>query len=208
MTESHEPDRLNSIDITIEGAEDLSTRPWNGPSPHKMGQIGGAGTAFSLESCNTLIVNDEDVTILPWRHTVVKATERPVASTNSQSQSKRGVSGSRHGSFRLDMIESVAVVAFFENKITTDEGVLEIRAQLDKLINEGHIQILLNFRDVHYISSSMLGTLTSLKRRVESLKGRLKMCCIGPNLLEAFRISRLEQVFEIYADELSALEST
>jgi anti-sigma B factor antagonist len=39
-----------------------------------------------------------------------------------------------------------------------------------------------------------------------AVKGKLKLCCIHPDLLEVFRITRLDQVFEIYSDEQAALD--
>jgi anti-sigma B factor antagonist len=41
---------------------------------------------------------------------------------------------------------------------------------------------------------------------VAAVKGKLKLCCIHPDLLEVFRITRLDQVFEIHADEQAALQ--
>ena len=47
---------------------------------------------------------------------------------------------------------------------------------------------------------------TNLKKKVGAVKGKLKLCCIHPDLLEVFRITRLDQVFEIYAEEQAALD--
>jgi anti-sigma B factor antagonist len=210
MTDSTEPDRLNSVNITIEGDEDLTIRPWKGPPGRQTSPMAGAGGVLPLGSCNTLIVNDEDVTVLPWRRTAANETGRQDASANSKRQRERAVSGSTHGSFQrfaLDIFESVAVVAFVDNKITTEEDVRDVIDELSKLVDEGNTQILLNFSDVHYMSGSMMGKLISLKRRISNLKGKLKLCCIRPDVFEVFSISRLDQVFEIYADEQSALES-
>ncbi|HEV3122339.1 MAG TPA: STAS domain-containing protein [Isosphaeraceae bacterium] len=38
------------------------------------------------------------------------------------------------------------------------------------------------------------------------VKGKLKLCCIHPDLLEVFRITRLDQVFEIFDEEQEALD--
>ena len=51
-----------------------------------------------------------------------------------------------------------------------------------------------------------LGKLINLKKKVAAVKGKLKLCCIHPDLLEVFRITRLDQVFEIYPEEQSALD--
>ena len=56
------------------------------------------------------------------------------------------------------------------------------------------------------ILSAALGKLINLKKKVSAVKGKLKLCCIHPDLLEVFRITRLDQVFEIYPEEQTALD--
>jgi hypothetical protein len=72
MKDSNEPDRLDYVDITIEGNEDLSIRPWIGPSPLKLIPIVGTAASFPCENFHLLIVNEEDLTVRPWRQ--AKAT--------------------------------------------------------------------------------------------------------------------------------------
>jgi len=108
---------------------------------------------------------------------------------------------------RLENIDGVTVVSFNDSKIVTEENILEVGDQLYSLVeDEGHKQILLNFGNVQYLSSAALGKLINLKKKVGAAKGKLKLCCIHPDLLEVFRITRLDQVFEIYPDEQTALD--
>jgi anti-sigma B factor antagonist len=108
---------------------------------------------------------------------------------------------------RIEIVDGVTVVSFVESKIVTEENIQEVGDQLYSLVeDEGHKNILLNFGNVQYLSSAALGKLINLKKKVASVKGRLKLCCIHPDLLEVFRITRLDQVFEIYGDEQSALD--
>ena len=101
---------------------------------------------------------------------------------------------------RLENIDGVAVVSFVDTKIVTEENIQEVGDQLYSLVeDEGHKKILLNFGNVQYLSSAALGKLINLKKKVGAVKGKLKLCCIHPDLLEVFRITRLDQVFEIYA---------
>ena len=108
---------------------------------------------------------------------------------------------------RLETIDGVTVVSFVDTKIVTEENIQEVGDQLYSLVEaEGHKQILLNFGNVQYLSSAALGKLINLKKKVGAVKGKLKLCCIHPDLLEVFRITRLDQVFEIYAEEQAALD--
>ncbi len=108
---------------------------------------------------------------------------------------------------RLENIDGVTVVSFVDTKIVTEENIQEVGDQLYSLVeDDGYKQLLLNFGNVQYLSSAALGKLINLKKKVGSVKGKLKLCCIHPDLLEVFRITRLDQVFEIYPDEQVALD--
>jgi len=106
-----------------------------------------------------------------------------------------------------ETIDGVTVVSFIDTKIVTEDNILEVGDQLYQLVDvEGKKNLLLNFGNVQYLSSAALGKLINLKKKVGAVKGKLKLCCIHPDLLEVFRITRLDQVFEIYAQEQTALD--
>ena len=107
---------------------------------------------------------------------------------------------------RLENVNGITVVSFVDTKIVTEENIQEVGDQLYSLVeDEGHKQLLLNFGNVQYLSSAALGKLINLKKKVGAVKGKLKLCCIHPDLLEVFRITRLDQVFEIHDDQQAAL---
>ena len=62
-------------------------------------------------------------------------------------------------------------------------------------------KILLNFGNVQYCSSTVLGKLVGFKKRVDAAKGKLKLCCIHPDPLIPFKLTGLDKVFEIHAEE-------
>ena len=108
---------------------------------------------------------------------------------------------------RTENIDGVTVVSFMETKIVQDESIQEMGDQLYSLVeDEGHKQLLLNFGNVQFLSSAALGKLINLKKKVGAVKGKLKLCCIHKDLFEVFRITRLDQVFEIYDEEQEALD--
>ena len=108
---------------------------------------------------------------------------------------------------RLETIDDVTVVSFVDTKIVTEDNIQEVGDQLYSLVeDEGHKRLLLNFSNVQYLSSAALGKLINLKKKVAAVKGILKLCCIHPDLLEVFKITRLDQVFQIFKDEQSALD--
>jgi anti-sigma B factor antagonist len=64
-----------------------------------------------------------------------------------------------------------------------------------------------DFDRVAYLSSSALGMLIGLQRRVLQRKGQMKLAGIDPEVMEVFRITKLDTVFDIYKDEPSAVEA-
>jgi anti-sigma B factor antagonist len=89
----------------------------------------------------------------------------------------------------------------------SEEDIQETGEQLYRLVEkEGLRNLLLDFGAVRYMSSAALGKLISLKKKLGHVNGRMKLCSIQPELLEVFRITRLDTVFEIYKDARSALE--
>lgn len=109
---------------------------------------------------------------------------------------------------RLEMADGIAVVHFIASKIVTEEDIQEISDQLNRFVDEdGHRRLLLNFDNVRYLSSATLGKLINLKKKLAKDGGQLKLCSIYPDLLEVFKITRLDTVFEILPDEPTALRT-
>ncbi len=75
------------------------------------------------------------------------------------------------------------------------------------LIDHGRSRILLDFTQVRYLSSSMLGQLARLASDVAIARGQLKSTGLGPVLRDTFRIGHLEPLFAIYDDRASTLKA-
>jgi anti-sigma B factor antagonist len=108
---------------------------------------------------------------------------------------------------RLEDVDGVLIASFVDTKIVAEDQIQEVGEELYALVDdEAKKKILLNFGNVQYCSSTVLGKLVSLKRRVEKSKGKLKLCCIHPDLLVPFKLTGLDKVFEIYKEEQAALD--
>ena len=74
MKDPNKPDLPDQVDLTIEGNEDLSVRPWNGPAPRTNPSWGAPASLFR-ENHHALIVNNEDLTVRPRRQAAETETE-------------------------------------------------------------------------------------------------------------------------------------
>lgn len=109
----------------------------------------------------------------------------------------------------VDIVDGTAVVRFVNTDIIFAEGIVqEVGDQLLRLVEDQNLnQIVLNLSGVRYLSSTMLGKLVSLSRRIEQTDGRLRLCSLSPVVSDILRISRLDRVFEICVDVPSALKN-
>jgi anti-sigma B factor antagonist len=68
-------------------------------------------------------------------------------------------------------------------------------------------KVLLDFRDVDFISSAILGKLIKLNGRVNDRAGQLKISGLSPRIAEVFRITGLDKLFDIYDDRDKAIKA-
>ena len=110
----------------------------------------------------------------------------------------RRIEAARKGTVRL--------VVFKDRKILDDAVLDEIRAELARVIGKSTgPDILLDFGNVEFMSSAMLGLLGQLHRRITTGQGRLKMCNIRPQIFQVFRMTNLDRLFSIHKDAAAAL---
>lgn len=108
----------------------------------------------------------------------------------------------------METIHGITVASFADAELLTEDVIQDLGEQLKDLVDGlGAADILLNFRDVRLMSSTMLAILFRFARRVSAAGGRLKLCGIAPDLMTAFRITRFDRLFEIYEEEATALDS-
>jgi anti-sigma B factor antagonist len=114
----------------------------------------------------------------------------------------------RRRRLEVEDVNDVAVVNFVDRKILDEQNINIIGEQLNKLVDElDRKKILLNFKNVDFLSSAALGKLIALDRKVKGSKGKLILCGISKPIMEVFEITRLTKLFTIYKEEQEALEA-
>jgi len=110
---------------------------------------------------------------------------------------------------RTRIIEGIKVVDFVDAGILYESDLIEaVGDQLFGLVEEQKsTKLVLNFSDVQFLSSMMLGKLADLNKKVRQAGGRLRLCGLGPILMDTFRISRFDSLFDIYRNEEAAIEA-
>ncbi len=103
---------------------------------------------------------------------------------------------------------SATVVSFTDEKILEEKDINELQESLMSVIESasGKISLILDFGNVRFLSSAVLGLLIRVSRRIYEQEGQLRLCNINPRIYEIFKITRLTKTFDIYTDVESAAE--
>ena len=117
----------------------------------------------------------------------------------------------------MDQVQPKIGVEYTENATIatlTDEQILdegEVRAlenSIMPLVEEaGAINLVIDFGNVKFLTSAALGLLIRVSKRIYESGGHLKLCGINPKILEIFKITRLDRIFDIYDDRPGAMQS-
>ena len=106
----------------------------------------------------------------------------------------------------VEEIGEVTVASFTDKKILDEANIQVIGDQLFNIVDEdGKTKVVLDFTNVEYLSSAALGKLITLDKKVKAARGKLRLCCIRPEILEVFEITRLNKLFEICDSQDDAL---
>jgi anti-sigma B factor antagonist len=112
------------------------------------------------------------------------------------------------GSLEIRKNDDVTIVKFAERKILDEITITRIGDQLHALVAKSvEPKIVLEFSNVSHMSSSALGMLITLLKRVREKGGQLRLAAIQPAILEVFRITRLNEVFDIHETTEEAMAS-
>jgi anti-sigma B factor antagonist len=106
-----------------------------------------------------------------------------------------------------DHAPDISLVVFSDRKILDEMCIHEIQEQLNQIVATKAGNMVLSFKNVEHLSSAALGMLITLKKRVEEKKGQLKLTNINPQIMEIFKITRLNKLFEIHPDADKALSA-
>lgn len=83
----------------------------------------------------------------------------------------------------------------------------ELKEAILHLIEHGEINIIVQLEQVRFIDSSGLGALLSGFKNAAARSGKLAIANMQQQVLSMFELTRLDRVFEIYADLNEAFDS-
>jgi anti-sigma B factor antagonist len=108
---------------------------------------------------------------------------------------------------RVRTIERTAILRFRDAEILFEEADIQpVAEQLERLIRDGgYARLVLNFRGVRYVSSTVLGVLARLQGELGEAGGSIQLCGLDPLLQDMMRMAHLDGLFEVCETEPEAL---
>lgn len=99
------------------------------------------------------------------------------------------------------------LVAYFQDvRIIDEANITQLGQELTELVNDSdNRKIVLNFENVNFMSSAMIGKLVLFGNKCKSANVSLRLCNINENVGEVFQLMKLGKVFSLDADEETAL---
>jgi anti-sigma B factor antagonist len=102
----------------------------------------------------------------------------------------------------------VIVIRFGEHRILDELVIKKFGEELLHVADRPECHdLLLNFTGVVGLSSAMLGIMLMLRKKMSQKPGKLKLCQVGPEIMDIFHATKLGQLFEILDSEQQAVKA-
>jgi anti-sigma B factor antagonist len=92
-------------------------------------------------------------------------------------------------------------------RLVADDGENPFAEQIRVLVAAGNVNLLVDLHRVTYMDSGGVGALVSMFLHVAKRGGRLKLLAPSDRVRRVLQITRLLQIFEVFADEEEAVHS-
>lgn len=100
---------------------------------------------------------------------------------------------------KVEFHGSVVIATLTDEKILDESQLKALEGSFMPLIMQTpSIQLIVDFSSVQFLTSAVLGLLIRISKKVYETQGKFRLCSINPKILEVFRITRLDKIFEIF----------
>ena len=107
---------------------------------------------------------------------------------------------------KLENNNNVLVIYVKEERLDAHNSG-DLKAEMQRLFEDGKKNVLVDLKDVRFIDSSGLGVLVSGFKNAISHQGNLKLSSLQPQVKSMFELTRLHRVFEIFTTTAEAVEN-
>ena len=109
--------------------------------------------------------------------------------------------------YRTVQTDGVTIVTILDPELLCEERERFYGLANDLGSDSGTSHVVLNLENLRSFKSMMLGTMISFQKQVKDLGKSLRLCSVDPDVLRVFELTKLDQIFEIQADEAAAINA-
>jgi len=107
----------------------------------------------------------------------------------------------------VEYAKNATVITFTDEKVLEEKDIQSLQSSIMSVVEQaGRINLILDFCNVRFLSSAVLGLLIRISKKLYERESQLRLCNINPKIYEIFKITRLTKVFDIYQNLEKALE--
>jgi anti-sigma B factor antagonist len=118
------------------------------------------------------------------------------------------IMGSGNPKISVEYTEKATIAVLTDEKILAEDDIQALENSLIPLVSQNPgINLIIDFSNVRFFSSAVLGLLIRVSKRINESDGRLKLCSIDSKIYEIFKITRLDTIFDICDDQQKAIRS-
>ena len=104
--------------------------------------------------------------------------------------------------------DDILTIRLADERLVDPEQLKRLFDDLNTLLGKtNEQQVIIDFAPVKFMASAMLGKLVQLEKKCKEFKVKLKLCGVSPDILQVFKITKLNKVFDIQPDEPTARKS-
>jgi anti-sigma B factor antagonist len=104
------------------------------------------------------------------------------------------------------LVSDIALISV-SGRVTLTDGTALFDETVQRLIQQGHLKMILDFADVPYIDSTALGVILRAHATVLRRGGALKLLHVQGHVRELLELTRLLTVFEVFDSDEKAFAS-
>lgn len=93
---------------------------------------------------------------------------------------------------------NVTFATFTAERIVDEQQIQDLQKAFAQVVEKNQDnKLILNFANVEFMTSALLGLLVRIHKKVRELGGRIQLSNLDPTLMRIFEITQLTKVFEI-----------
>ena len=100
-----------------------------------------------------------------------------------------------------------SVIIDLDGRLALGGPVDDLRSRWTEALSNGARELILNLTKVTMVDSSGIGTMIRAHSAIKATGGKLKVVGANHTVRQAFKLTRLDKVFEFYDNEESAVAS-